>query len=154
MTHISYKTLRSVCMIMIKEIYFENSRKNLLVKYNVEENTQLNSIYHKKDKWTTCYIKNAFTLDMRSTQLSENINLDIKSCTRSNLNINQFFHKFVHIVQEKRYNELQHDYELRQKIPRIIVQKFIFISTTFIGIHFFVQLVSKRTKSSNCNKHN
>ena len=67
-------------------------------------------------------MKNAFMLGMRSTQLSENINSNIKSCTRPNLNINQFFNQFERIVQEKRYNELQEDYEMRQKIPRMIVQ--------------------------------
>jgi len=57
-------------------------------------------------------MKNAFTLGMRSTQLSESMNSYIKSCTRPNLNINQFFKKLEWIVQEKRYNELQHDYEM------------------------------------------
>ena len=47
-------------------------------------------------------MKNAFMLGMRSTQLSENINSNIKSCTRPNLNINQFFNQFERIVQEKK----------------------------------------------------
>ena len=70
-----------------EEIDFENSWRDLLVKYNVEGNTWLNSIYQKKEKWAACYMKNAFTLGMRSTQLSESINSDIKNFTRPNLNI-------------------------------------------------------------------
>ena len=67
-------------------------------------------------------MKYAFTLGMRSTQLSESINSDIKSCTRPNLNINQFFKQFERIVKEKRYSELKQDYEMRQKLPRMIIQ--------------------------------
>ena len=63
-------------------------------------------------------MKYAFTLGMRSTQLSESINSDIKSCTRPNLNIKQF----ERIVKEKRYSELKQDYEMRQKLPRMIIQ--------------------------------
>jgi len=85
-----------------EEIDFENLWRDLLVKYNVEENTWLNSIYQRKEKWAACYMKNAFTLGMRSTQLSESINSDIKNCTRPNLNINQFFKQFERIVQEKK----------------------------------------------------
>ena len=88
----------------------------------MEANTWLNSIYQIKEKWAACYMKYAFTLGMRSTQLSESINSDIKSCTRPNLNINQFFKQFERIVEDKRYNELKHDFEMRQKLPRMIVQ--------------------------------
>jgi len=92
------------------------------VKYNVEENTRLNAIYQKKEKWAACYMKNDFIIGMKTTQLSERINSNIKTCTRPNMNINQFFQQFERIIQEKRYNELHHDYEMRQKIPRMIVQ--------------------------------
>jgi len=71
------------------------------VKYNVEENTWLNSIYQRKEKWATCYMKNAFTLGMKSTQLSESINSYIKNCTRPNLNINQFLSKLNGLFKKK-----------------------------------------------------
>jgi len=74
-----------------EEIDFKNSWRDLLVKYNVKENTWLNSIYQKKEKCAAFYMKNAFTIGMRSTQLSESSNLDIKSSIRPNLIINQFF---------------------------------------------------------------
>ena len=105
-----------------EETNFEASLGTLLLKYNVEENRWLNSAYQIKEKWTACYMKYAFTLGMRSTQLSESINSDIKSCTRPNLNINQFFKQFERIVKEKWYSELKQDYEMRQKLPRMIIQ--------------------------------
>ncbi|RZB64466.1 Protein FAR1-RELATED SEQUENCE 5 [Glycine soja] len=101
-----------------EETNVEASWRTLLLKYNVEENTWLNSTYQIKEKWAACYMKYAFTLGMRSTQLSESINSDIKSCTRPNLNIKQF----ERIVKEKRYSELKQDYEMRQKLPRMIIQ--------------------------------
>ena len=105
-----------------EETNFEASWRTLLLKYNVEENMWLNSAYQIKEKWAACYMKYAFTLGMHSTQLSESINSDIKSCTRPNLNINQFFKQFERIVKEKRYSELKQDYEMRQKLPRMIIQ--------------------------------
>ena len=83
------------CMYDCKEeTKFEASWRTLLLGYNVEANTWLNSIYQIKEKWAACYMKYAFTLGMRNTQLSESINSNIKSCTRPNLNINQFFKQF------------------------------------------------------------
>ncbi|XP_040861394.1 protein FAR1-RELATED SEQUENCE 5-like [Glycine max] len=52
-----------------EETNFEASWRTLLLKYNVEENTWLNSTYQIKEKWAACYMKYAFTLGMRSTQL-------------------------------------------------------------------------------------
>ncbi|KAH1232532.1 Protein FAR1-RELATED SEQUENCE 5 [Glycine max] len=105
-----------------EETNFEASWRTLLLKYNVEENTWLNSTYQIKEKWVARYMKYAFTLGKRSTQLSESINSDIKSCISPNLNINQFFKQFERIVKEKRYSELKQDYEMRKKLPRMIIQ--------------------------------
>ena len=77
-----------------EEIEFEASWRTLLLDYNVEANTWLNSIYQIKEKWEACYMNYTLMLGMWSTQLSESINSDKKSCIRPNLNINQFFKQF------------------------------------------------------------
>ncbi|XP_054791573.1 protein FAR1-RELATED SEQUENCE 5-like [Prosopis cineraria] len=111
------------CMYHCKEeTRFEESWKELLSKYNVEENPWLMSIYKLKEKWAACYMKYSKTLGMRSTQLSESINSFIKSCTNPELNISQFFNVFEQVVVDKRYNELQSDFNSRQKLPRLILK--------------------------------
>jgi hypothetical protein len=52
----------------------------------------MNSIYKVKEKWAECFMKNAFTLGMRSTQLSESLNNDLKHHLKSDLDIIRFFH--------------------------------------------------------------
>jgi len=58
--------------------------------HDVKKNTWLRKVYTIKEKWTSCYMKKGFTLGMRSTQLSECVNADIKSFTRVELDIINF----------------------------------------------------------------
>ncbi|XP_028801889.1 protein FAR1-RELATED SEQUENCE 5-like [Neltuma alba] len=101
---------------------FEEAWSELLSSYNVHENKWLNSTYNIKEKWAKCYMKDAFTLGMRSTQVSESVNADVKRCTKLKLDINQFFTRFDKVIKKKRYRELELEYESRQKIPRMVNQ--------------------------------
>ncbi|XP_075516504.1 protein FAR1-RELATED SEQUENCE 5-like [Primulina tabacum] len=68
------------CMYDIDdETRFEEAWNILLEQYNIQKNTWLQSTYNIKEKWAACYMNKAFTLGMRSTQLSESVNSDIKS---------------------------------------------------------------------------
>lgn len=64
-------------------------------------------------------MRNVFTLGMRSTQLSESLNNDLKIHLKSNLDIIRFFNHFERVVKGKRDNELKSEYESREKLPRI-----------------------------------
>jgi zinc finger SWIM domain-containing protein 3 len=52
--------------------------------------TWLDSIYKLKEKWTECYMKDVFTLGMRSTQLSESLNSNLKTHFKSDFDIISF----------------------------------------------------------------
>ncbi|XP_073027865.1 protein FAR1-RELATED SEQUENCE 5-like isoform X2 [Primulina eburnea] len=108
------------CMYGIDdETRFEEAWSVLLVQYNIQENTWLQFTYNIKEKWAACYLNKAFTLGMRSTQLSESVNSDVKSCMKPDLDIMQFFKHFEQVLEEKRYNELRCEFETRQKLPRL-----------------------------------
>jgi len=85
------------------------------------DNDWLSFIYKYKEKWANCYMKNAFSLGMRSTQLSESINRDIKYYLNSDLDIIQFFKNFERIVDDKHKNEKKSDFELTKNQPKIKV---------------------------------
>jgi len=68
-----------------------------------------------KEKWESCYMKIVFTLGMRSTQLSESVNADIKSFMSVDLDIIKKFKRLEVVWEEKRYNDLKSEYEARQK---------------------------------------
>ncbi|XP_054809814.1 protein FAR1-RELATED SEQUENCE 5-like [Prosopis cineraria] len=101
---------------------FEEAWSQLLSSYNVHENGWLKSTYDIKEKWAWCYVKETCTLGMRSTQISESVNADVKRCTKPKLDIKRFFKRFDKVVAKKRYKEVELEYESRQKIPRMVNQ--------------------------------
>ncbi|XP_071700220.1 protein FAR1-RELATED SEQUENCE 5-like [Rutidosis leptorrhynchoides] len=102
---------------------FEKKWETIIDYYNVKENTWLKGIYEKKEKWAKCYMNDVFTLGMRSTQLSESLNGDLKDYLNCELNILDFFKNFVRVVEDKRYNELKAEFDSRQKLPRVRMPK-------------------------------
>ncbi|KAG6392657.1 hypothetical protein SASPL_146881 [Salvia splendens] len=101
------KALNEVMLDTFHGLYFKRCM------YGFEDETQF------EEAWARCYMNNAFTLGMRSTQLSESVNSSIKNCMKPNLNIEQFFKNFEQVVEEKRYNKLKCDFEACQKLPRL-----------------------------------
>ncbi|XP_043714901.1 protein FAR1-RELATED SEQUENCE 5-like [Telopea speciosissima] len=97
---------------------FEDEWQKLLKNYGVENNSWLQRIYGLKYKWAKCYMKNIFTLGMRSTQLSESLNSDMKDYLKSTLDIVQFFKHFERVVDAKRANELKAEFDSRNNLPR------------------------------------
>ncbi|QHO18958.1 Protein FAR1-RELATED SEQUENCE [Arachis hypogaea] len=92
-----------------KQVFqFQKTWDALLQRYKVEDNSWLNSIYKK-----------VYTIGMRSTQLSESFNSDLKDFMRSSLDIIHFLKQFERAVGGKRYKELQAEYNARQKLPRL-----------------------------------
>lgn len=73
-------------------------------------------------KWALCYMKETFTLGMRSTQDSESLNAHFKSCMKLNVDIIQFFKHFKKVVEDKRGNELSYEYESSHKLARLIYE--------------------------------
>ena len=89
-THIlsEFSACFSACMYNIedKEAFEEafNIMRNKVEKKNA---SWLDCIYKFKEKWVECYMRNVFTLGMRSTQLSESFNSDIKKPFEINFDI-------------------------------------------------------------------
>jgi zinc finger SWIM domain-containing protein 3 len=64
-------------------------------------------------------MKDVFTLGMRSTQLSESLNNDLKIHFKSDFDIIRFFKHFERVVQGKRNNELNSEFDSRKKLPKL-----------------------------------
>ncbi|XP_061344513.1 protein FAR1-RELATED SEQUENCE 5-like [Gastrolobium bilobum] len=110
----------SFCMYKCsEEADFQIAWDKLLDEYNLHDNKWLIGVYKVKEKWAKCYMKNTSTIGMQSTQLSESFNADLKTCMKPDLDIIQFFKHFERVVSDKRYNELQCEFESRQKVPRL-----------------------------------
>jgi hypothetical protein len=64
-------------------------------------------------------MRDVFSLGMRSTQLSESFNSDLKKYLKSDFDSIQFLKHFKRAVQEKRKKELDAKFGARKKLPRI-----------------------------------
>jgi zinc finger SWIM domain-containing protein 3 len=108
----------SACMYEYEdEATFEHAFD--IMRSKVSKQTWLDSIYKVREKWAECYMKDVFTLGMRSTQLSESLNSDLKRHFKSDFDIIRFLKHFERVVEYKRNNELKSEFESRKKLPRI-----------------------------------
>jgi zinc finger SWIM domain-containing protein 3 len=89
-----------------------------IMRSKVHKQTWLDSIYKVKEKWAECYMRDVFSLGVRSTQLSESFNNALKNYLKSGFDIVRFLKHFERAVQEKRAKELQSEFEARKNIPR------------------------------------
>jgi zinc finger SWIM domain-containing protein 3 len=104
------------------EAIFEKAWTDLINEYKVHDRNWIKSVYAINKKWASCYMKEAFTLGMRSTQVSESLNAHFKSCMKPNLDITQFFKHFERVVEEKRAKELSCEYDSSYKLARLIYE--------------------------------
>ncbi|XP_014753980.1 protein FAR1-RELATED SEQUENCE 5-like [Brachypodium distachyon] len=96
---------------------FEEAFDNMRQK--VQKQTWLDSIYKLKEKWAECYMRDVFSLGVRSTQLSESFNNSLKNHLKSYFHIVRFLMHFERTMEVKRRAELQSEFESRKKLPRI-----------------------------------
>ena len=89
-----------------------------IMRSKVHKQTWLDSIYKEKGKWVECYIRDVFSLGVRSTQLSESFNNALKNHLKSDFDIVRFLKHFERTVEEKRGKELDSEFESWKKLPR------------------------------------
>ncbi|XP_056687470.1 protein FAR-RED ELONGATED HYPOCOTYL 3-like [Spinacia oleracea] len=110
------------CMYEYKEeAEFEEAFSALRGK--VSKGTWLDSIYAVKEKWAECYMTNVFSLGMRSTQLSESFNKDLKDYLKCTMDIMRFFKQFERVLGLKRQNEINNEFDSKEKLPRIKMRR-------------------------------
>ncbi|XP_038700657.1 protein FAR-RED IMPAIRED RESPONSE 1-like [Tripterygium wilfordii] len=105
------------------ETEFEEAWKKLIETYSFPDSSWLDDMYKLKERWARCHLKKAFTLGMRSTELSERLNADVKNYLRSDVNIVEFFEQFERVVQQKREKELLAEFNSREKMPTLSLKR-------------------------------
>jgi zinc finger SWIM domain-containing protein 3 len=85
-----------------------------IIRTKTSKQSWLDSIYKFKEKWAECFMKDVFTLGMRSTQLSESLNSELKRHFKSDFDIIRFLKHFERVVEDKRNDELNAEYESRK----------------------------------------
>ncbi|KAI7978952.1 Protein FAR1-RELATED SEQUENCE 5, partial [Camellia lanceoleosa] len=116
------KTLENPSFFYSDEDDFTLKWEEMLDKYEVRDNHWLKLTFGVKEKWGWPYVRNAWGAGMSSTQLSESFNAFLKDFIQSDHNLMQFFMHFDRVLCEKRYKELQAEYALCQKLPRVNIK--------------------------------
>ncbi|XP_045090635.1 protein FAR1-RELATED SEQUENCE 5 [Aegilops tauschii subsp. strangulata] len=107
----------SACMYGYEDkAAFQEAFDNMRLK--VHKQTWLDSIYKVKEKWVECYMRDVFSLGVRSTQLSESFNNAFKNHLKSYFHIVRFLMHFESTVEVKRTKELDSEFEARKKLPK------------------------------------
>ncbi|CAN1268748.1 Protein FAR-RED IMPAIRED RESPONSE 1, partial [Linum perenne] len=93
--------------------YFINEWKD-------EHNHALHKVEHKqfhRKQWSSVWVKNNFTCGMRSSQLSESLNSNLRGYLHSKDNLSTFFTQFQRMLDNKRADELELDYQATNNAP-------------------------------------
>ncbi|CAL5348783.1 unnamed protein product [Camellia sinensis] len=93
----------------------------MLDKYDAFDNHWLEQTFRLKEKWGWPYIMNSWAAGMSTTQLSESFNTFLKDYLNCDHNLMEFFKHFERVLYEKRYKELEAEYNLFQKLPRVSI---------------------------------
>ncbi|CAL5201418.1 unnamed protein product [Lathyrus oleraceus] len=102
---------------------FLNAWNCLLAEHNVSKDSWLHTIFQRKEKWAWTYVRKKFSAGMRSIQLSESFNYELKNHLKSDLNLVQFFTHFERVVNKQRNNESEADYESRHELPKLKMKR-------------------------------
>ncbi|KAJ1689547.1 hypothetical protein LUZ63_013702 [Rhynchospora breviuscula] len=81
--------------------------------------TWLDFIYCSKKKWAHCFMKDAYTLGMCSTQTSESIKSNLEAYLNCKLDIHRFLEHFDRVLYENRDKEVKSEYNVTSKLPRL-----------------------------------
>ncbi|XP_028116217.1 protein FAR1-RELATED SEQUENCE 5-like [Camellia sinensis] len=113
--HLMQNSLRHANSIFKDKKVKDKRMKSVLSKFYVRKNGV-------EEKWGWPYVRNAWGAGMSSIQLNESFNAFLKDFIQSDRNLMQFFMLFDRVLCEKRYKELQADYALCQKLPRVNIK--------------------------------
>ncbi|XP_028122937.1 protein FAR1-RELATED SEQUENCE 5-like [Camellia sinensis] len=100
---------------------FVDAWKTMLDMYGLWEDKWLDDIFREREKWAIPYGRHIFCADIKSAQLSESFNTtNFRKYLKSDLDVLQFFKHFGRLVNDWRYKELEANYDMSQRMPRLM----------------------------------
>ncbi|KAF5468831.1 hypothetical protein F2P56_012948 [Juglans regia] len=99
---------------------FEQEWNLIVVKYDLGENTSLQNLYSRRDKWVPAYLRSTFCAGMSTTQRSESMNKFFKDYVRSSTMVSDFVHQYEKAIDARYFKEKEKD--VRRKSTRAIMK--------------------------------
>ena len=97
--------------------HFENRWHELLLKYQIEDNSWISNHYKLCGKWATIYRRDSFSAYMTSTQRSEGMNNVFKKTFCKRLCLSELIQSYEKCIARLRRKEKYEDYKSRHMIP-------------------------------------
>lgn len=99
---------------------FEQEWASIVVNYELEENTWLQNLYSRWDKWVPAYLRLTFCTGMSTTQMSESMNKFFKDYVRSSIMVSEFVRQYEKAIYACFFKEREKD--VRTKSTRAILK--------------------------------
>ncbi|KAM0893729.1 hypothetical protein ACQ4PT_024923 [Festuca glaucescens] len=109
--------------------YFEQKWQELLVTYDLVENSWIQTLYGLREKWAAVYRNDSFSADMTSTQRSEGMNNVFKKQFRKKLCVSELLVEYEKCAASLRGNELDADSKSRKSKPVPFVRNLPMLKT-------------------------
>ncbi|XP_035543604.1 protein FAR1-RELATED SEQUENCE 5-like [Juglans regia] len=96
---------------------FELEWTEMCLKYKLEENSWLQTIYVKREKWVPTYLRSTFCAGMSTTQRSESMNKFCKDYVRSSTMVSDFVHQYDKALNARYLSEKEKDVKTKTSRP-------------------------------------
>ncbi|XP_078156057.1 protein FAR1-RELATED SEQUENCE 5-like [Carex rostrata] len=98
---------------------FEKGWKDMLEKYNMQDNKHLDLMFRTREKWVPAYFRGTFFADMSTSQRSESANAVLKLWTDSHTSIYKFVMQFSKMVEGIFAKEDEEDFRSCTEQPQL-----------------------------------
>ncbi|RWV90687.1 hypothetical protein BHE74_00019147 [Ensete ventricosum] len=91
----------------------------MLEKYNLKDDEWLTKLYEERENWSSAYGRQTFSADIKNTLRVESLSSLLKEHLNLEKDLRHFLDIYEMLLEERRYAELQADYNANQGTPRI-----------------------------------
>ncbi|XP_010229807.1 protein FAR1-RELATED SEQUENCE 5-like [Brachypodium distachyon] len=109
--------------------YFEQKWQELLIEYDLVENSWIQTLFGLREKWAAVYRNDSFHADMTSTQRSEGMNNVFKKQFRKKLCLSELLVQYEKCATSLRENELDADFKSRKSKPVTYIRNLPMLKT-------------------------
>jgi hypothetical protein len=101
----------------VTELEFESTWNEIIVKFNLEGNTWLKTIYDLREKWCPLFSKDTFSARILSTQRSESTNNVFNRMATKTMTLTEFVNHYFKQAEQMRSSELEETFRCNNGIP-------------------------------------
>lgn len=99
---------------------FINAWNNMLDAYGLWENEWLHQMFKEREQWATAYGRHIFCADIRNVQLCESFTASLRKYLKFDFEVISFFKHLGKILNDWHYKELEDNYDMSQRLPRVM----------------------------------